>query len=258
MIVSLDHDQLEPRIQAHIYSNYGDDSWAETYWFQEKWHKKHPDEYNPRADIYAVVGCKAFKVKLKSITSKEHPIRDNSKPLVLGMSYGLTEFGLSWRLGCSTDRAKEIIRQLFRECPGMGRLYQDVREEVIKHERSIDMFGVVRHLPFDRRDKWSFKRAFRQAVNMKIQHPASAITLSGIVDFEEKYGDGFDIIRVPTKYSVILVAEVHDADVSDVRNPRLVPKLVHCMEHPSILQDYGIKLKVRLRVDEKRGDAWVK
>lgn len=258
MIVSLDHDQLEPRVQAHIYAGYGDESWAEVYDFQEKWRKKHPDEYNPRADIYAVVGCKAFKVKLKSITSKEHPIRDNSKPLVLGMSYGLTEFGLAWRLGKSQDYAKAVIKQLFRECPGMARLYQEVREEVIKTERSVDMFGVVRHLPFDRRDKWSFKRAFRQAVNMKIQHPASAITTSGIVYFEEKYGAGLDIIRPPDKYGVMLVADVHDADVSDVREKKLIPKIIECMENPPILREYGIKLRVRLRVDEKRGDAWLK
>ena len=266
MIINLDHDQLEPRIQAHIYSGLGDDTWAEVYHFQEEWREKHPlypegKDWNPRADIYSVVGHKVFKVPIKSIDSKEHPIRDKSKPVVLGMSYGLTEFGLSWRIGVSLEEAEEIINRTFSECPGMKQYYIQTREELIEHEAVSTMFGLDRHLPFKhhkgKNRDWQFKRAFRQAVNVKIQGPASDITISGITDFEVKYF-GLDMIRVIKLDcdAVFLVAEVHDSGVYDMLVTDFLPALKWHMRNPSILVDYKIALKVPLFVDEKRGATW--
>lgn len=252
-IISLDHDQLEPRVQAHIYSKLGDDSWAETYWFKEEWERKHPGVYNPRADIYAVVGSVAYRVKLDSITSKKHPVRKRSKPLTLGMSYGLTPYGLAWRIGCSEEEAAGIIRTLFRGCPGMPKYFSLTREEVIKYERCETMFGKILHLPFDKRDRWSFESAFRRGINVKIQGPASDITLSGMVDFEEKY-HGLAML-VPGRDEV-LVAEVHDNLTYDMFRCRLLPKLKWHMTHPSLLETYKIKFRVPLQVDEKKGSAW--
>ena len=266
MIINLDHDQLEPRIQAHIYSGLGDDTWSEVYHFQEEWRKKHPEypegkDWNPRADIYSVVGHKVYRVKLASIDSKKHPIRDKSKPVVLGMSYGLTEYGLAWRIGTGIEEAKEIITTTFNECPGMKKYYIETREELLATESIQTMFGLNRRLPFKHHKgenrKWQFKRAFRQAVNVKIQGPASDMTISGITDFEEKYL-GLDMIRVirgPGE-AVFLVAEVHDSGVYDMMTTDLLPSLKWHMMNPSILEDYGITLRVPLFVDEKRGETW--
>lgn len=259
MIVGLDHSQLEPRIQAHLYSELGDDSWAEVYWYEEKIREKYgPDHYDPKADIYAVVGSRVYRVKLASINRKEHPVRDKSKPIVLGMSYGLTEFGLAKRIGSDVDYAKEVIAKTFRECPGMGKYYKLTREELIETECIETMFGLKRHLPWKHRTgrdrKWAFKRAFRQAVNVKIQGPGSDLTLSGIVDFEEKYA-GLEIIRT-RNFGCILVAEVHDNAIMDMKTAGHLKALKWHMENPSLLDEYEIKFRVPLAVDEKRANHW--
>lgn len=223
------------------------------YWFAQDWERRHPGEYNPRGDIYAVVGSKAYRYPLKDITFKKHPIRKKSKPVVLGMSYGLTKYGLAYRINSTEDEAEQVIRQLFRECPGMARYFQLTREEVIRNAAVESMFGKMRHLPFDRRDVWSFRRALRQGVNHKIQEPASDITMSGIADYEEKYR-GLDML--PTKYGVILAAEVHDNGTYDSRDLKFLPKLKWHMEHPGILKDYDIKFRVPLQADVTQGPTW--
>jgi len=259
MIIGLDHSQLEPRIQAHIYAGLGDDSWAEVYWYEEKIREKYgPDYYDPKADIYAVVGSRVYRVKIASISSKDHPIRDKSKPIVLGMSYGLTKFGLAKRIGSDLDYAEGVIEKTFKECPGMKKYYKLTGEQLIEEECAVTMFGLKRHLPwkhhtgYDR--TWAFRRAKRQAVNVKIQGPGSDMTLSGIVDFEEKH-TGLDIIRT-RNFGCMLVAEVHDNGTMDMLDDRKLAALKWHMENPSILKDYGIKFRVPLAVDEKRGDHW--
>jgi len=265
MIYNLDHDQLEPRIQAHIYAGLGDTTWKEVFEFQTEWKEKHPGypdvDYNPRADIYAVVGSGVFSVKMRDITSKEHPTRKKSKPAVLGMSYGLTEYGLSWRIGTSVEEAKAIIDKVFDNCPGMKAYYELTRAEIAENEKVVTMFGLELKLPWKHRRgqdrKWAFKRVFRRGVNAKIQGPGSDITLSGITDFEEETF-GLDSLRVyPTKdYACMLVAEVHDSAVYDAPTDRLIHNLQDHMENPSILLDYNIKLEVPLVVDINRGKTW--
>ena len=266
MLIQLDHDQLEIRTQAHIYSELGDDKWREIFLFQEEWRKKHPKypegkDWNPRCDVYAVTGSDVFGVRLQEITSKEHPVRDKSKPVTLGMSYGLTEYGLSWRINSTVEEAKEIISKTFIAVPGMKKYYALTREDLICDEEIVTMFGAVRHLPFKHQTgkarKWAFKRALRQAVNVKIQGPSSDITVSGITDFEEKYF-GLDILR-RKGFNFILNAEVHDSggyDATRVARDQFLPRLKYHMEHPGILKDYGIIFQVPLFVDIKEGANW--
>ena len=263
MLIQLDHDGLEIRIQAHLYAGYGDTKWAEVFDFQEKWRKKHPGypvgkDWNPRCDVYSITGSDVFGIKLAEISSKEHPIRERSKPLTLGMSYGLTEYGLAWRIKTDIETAKRHIARLFQTVPGMREYYRETREELISTEEIETMFGLIRRLPFKEHQgpnrKWAFRRAFRQAVNVKIQGPGSDLTLSGIADFEEKY-TGLDILR-KRNFGCLLVAEVHDAGAYDMKTTTLLKDLKWHMEHPGILQDYGIQLRVPLFVDEKRGNDW--
>lgn len=249
-----------------MYAELGDTTWKEVFEFQEHWKKKHPNypegkDYNPRADIYAVIGSGVFGVKLREIDSKKHPVRKRSKPTVLGMSYGLTEYGLSWRIETSIEEAKSIIDKVFDNCPGMRKYYELTREEIASEERVVTMFGLVMPLPWKHirgnARKWAFKKAFRRGVNGKIQGPGSDITISGIVDFEEEHY-GLDIIRVyPTnKHGVILCAEVHDSGVYDFKTEHLLDSLKWHMENPTILNDYGIELQVPLVVEEGRGERW--
>lgn len=266
MIYNLDHDQLEPRIQAHMYAQLGDNTWKDVFLFQEEWKKKHPNypegkDYNPRADIYAVVGSGVFNVKMKDIDSKKHPVRKKSKPAVLGLSYGLTEYGLSWRIGTSVAEAKQIINKVFENCPGMKAYYSLTREEVAEYESVETMFGLNIAVPWKHAKgnarKWAFKRAFRRGVNAKIQGPGSDITLSGIVDFEEGHF-GLDTIRVfpGSGYAAIFVAEVHDSAVYDMKTDTLLSALKWHMENPKILEAYDIQLEVPLVIDIGKGKTW--
>lgn len=70
---------------------------------------------NSGKDIYIEIGYKIFNVRF----DKKDKRRDTMKALVLGLAYGLTKWGLSERVGCTTDEAQELIDTFFEAFPGI-------------------------------------------------------------------------------------------------------------------------------------------
>lgn len=69
--------------------------------------------------------------------------------------------------------------------------------------------------------------------------------------------DIFDTIQVPSEGKVLRIkGEVHDSILMWVKNEYLnevLPQIKHCMEHPSWLDRFGIKLRVPIVADLEVG-----
>lgn len=247
LVMQFDHDQLEPRVMAHMAN--------ETRLIQA---------FIDRVDVYSLVGSDVFGVPWSEFEAlaakygtdsdeyKDFPARKNAKPVLLGMNYGLTKYGLSARLNCGVEEADDIIRRYLKQYSGIKTYMDERRAELVAHKRSTSMFGNVRHLDYKANDKWAFRRALRQAVNFPIQNSASDITLSGMIGIEgELYLTGTPIS--------LMVAEVHDALVYDVPGQEadhIEERVIWHMTHPTLLDTYGITLRTPLRVSSKRGSNW--
>lgn len=71
--------------------------------------------FNSGKDIYIEIGYRVFGERF----DKRDKRRDQMKALVLGLSYGMTKWGLAEKIGCDTDYAQELIDKFFDEFPGV-------------------------------------------------------------------------------------------------------------------------------------------
>lgn len=129
------------------------------------------------------------------------------------------------------------------------------------HERQrslVAIDGYVRSLSGRKRrlpGVWASDRgvraeAERQAINSPIQGFIGDLKVMGMLDI-------FDTIQVPSEGKVLRIkGEVHDSILMWVKNEYLsevLPQIKHCMEHPSWLDRFGIKLRVPIVADLEVG-----
>lgn len=98
-LVIWDWSSQEPRITAHISQD-----------------KRLLQIFREGKDIYCEMALDIKGVKI----DKHDPLRAAMKPVFLGATYGLTEYGLAKRLECSTEEAKEYLNTFFKKYPGVA------------------------------------------------------------------------------------------------------------------------------------------
>lgn len=129
------------------------------------------------------------------------------------------------------------------------------------HERQRNLVaidGYVRSLSGRKRrlpgiwspDKGVRAEAERQAINSPIQGFIGDLKVMGMLDI-------FEQIQVPTRGEKLRIkGEVHDSVLMWVKTEHLdeiLPQIKHCMEHPTWLDRFGIKLKVPIVADLEVG-----
>jgi len=95
-LIIADYSAQEPRITAYITQDIS-----------------MIDIFNSGKDIYIEMAKEIFHENI----TKDDPRRIQMKSLILGMNYGLSEFGLSKRENISVDEAKNLLSQVFRMFP---------------------------------------------------------------------------------------------------------------------------------------------
>src|SRR5262249_35732445 len=92
-------------------------------------------------DIYVQQAIKQGLAPLWA-TKETHPgIRDQSKPLVLGINYGRTKFGLAPALGIDTDEAEARIAAYMRASPDLARGRRSIGNGARRHDRYFTRLG---------------------------------------------------------------------------------------------------------------------
>ncbi len=109
--ISADYSQIELRLMAHFS---GDEAMIEA--FREE------------QDIHAITAAKIYHLPPEQITPD---LRRRAKTANFGIIYGISNYGLSSRLGIPFGEAKELIDGYFRTFPGV----QKYMEEMTRRRR---------------------------------------------------------------------------------------------------------------------------
>jgi DNA polymerase-1 len=156
VLLAADYSQIELRVLAHMS---GDP--ALTAAFREG------------ADVHRRTAAAGFNVTEEQVTREQ---RDVAKMLNFGIVYGMSDFGLAWRMGMARDEAQRFIDEYFKR-------YAQVRRYVIETKAFCMEQGYVETLLGRRRyiaDMTSPNSAIRgaaerMAINMPIQGTAADI-----------------------------------------------------------------------------------
>lgn len=103
--------------------------------------------------------------------------RKTMKTLLLGMTYGMSEFGLAARLRISEEDAKDIIDDFYKAFPQLRNTMIELKKSATKTGYVETPWGRKRRIPdVWAEEKWIRRKAERQLFNSVIQGGAADIT----------------------------------------------------------------------------------
>jgi len=224
-LVAADYSQIELRVLAHVS---GDPELTKA--------------FREGADVHRRTAAAGFGVAESEVTRQQ---RDVAKMLNFGIVYGMSDFGLAWRMKMARGDAQRFIDEYFKK-------YAQVRRYVIETKAFAVEQGYVETLLGRRRyiaDMTSPNRSIRgaaerMAINMPIQGTAAdimKIAMRRVYDRIAK--DGLEA-RVLLQVHDELVAEVPRGEVDAIA-------AVFCEEMGG-----AYALDVPLVVDVRAGDNW--
>lgn len=124
-------------------------------------------------DVHAITAAKIYHKNPEDVTKEE---RRNAKTANFGISYGISAFGLSTRLGIPRAEAKEIIDNYFATFPTIKRYMEDSMDYAREKGYVETRMGRRRYLPdISSRNPTVRGYAERNAVNAPLQGTAADI-----------------------------------------------------------------------------------
>ena len=222
VLVNADYSQIELRVMAHLS---GDENLI--------------DAYIRGADIHAAVARELFGTE--EPTAKERRV---AKTVNFGIIYGMSAYGLSERLGISTQEAKSYIDKYFSRFPRVREYLEDVVKSAREKGYAESLFGRRRVIAeLNSRDYRTRGFGERAAMNMPLQSTAA------------------DIIKIAMLkvYAALagmrsrLILQVHDELIIDApadEAERAADILKREMES-------AVKLRVPLVVSVNTGRSWL-
>ncbi|HKW79014.1 MAG TPA: DNA polymerase I, partial [Candidatus Limnocylindria bacterium] len=196
-LVAADYSQIELRVLAHVS---GDPELTKA--------------FREGADVHRRTAAAGFGVTEDKVTREQ---RDVAKMLNFGIVYGMSDFGLAWRMKMAREEAERFIEEYFKR-------YAQVRRYVIETKAFAAEQGYVETLLGRRRyiaDMTSPNRAIRgaaerMAINMPIQGTAADIMKIAMRRVYDRLARADLGARVLLQVHDELVAEVPRAQVDDL------------------------------------------
>ncbi|HEU5287522.1 MAG TPA: DNA polymerase I, partial [Candidatus Limnocylindria bacterium] len=224
-LVAADYSQIELRVLAHVS---GDPELTKA--------------FREGADVHRRTAAAGFGVAEDTVTREQ---RDVAKMLNFGIVYGMSDFGLAWRMKMARDEAQRFIDEYFKR-------YALVRRYVIETKAFCMERGYVETLLGRRRyiaDMTSPNSAIRgaaerMAINMPIQGTAADIMKIAMRRVYDRLAASKLRARVLLQVHDELVAEVPKGEVDEVAS-------ILCEEMSN-----AYALDVPLVVDVRTGTNW--
>ncbi|HEY1622395.1 MAG TPA: DNA polymerase I [Streptosporangiaceae bacterium] len=155
-LLTADYSQIELRIMAHL-SN--DEALVAAF---ESGH-----------DFHAATASRVFGVPVSEVNTE---LRSKIKAMNYGLAYGLSAYGLSQQLRISTEEARALMEEYFKEFGGIRDYLRDVVARASLDGYTATMMGRRRYLPdltSDNRQRREM--AERMALNAPIQGTAADV-----------------------------------------------------------------------------------
>ncbi|HEX9268877.1 MAG TPA: DNA polymerase I, partial [Candidatus Limnocylindria bacterium] len=223
-LLAADYSQIELRVLAHVS---GDPALLEA--------------FRSGADVHTRTAAAGFGVAESAVTREQ---RNVAKMLNFGIVYGMSDFGLAWRMGMPREQAAAFIDEYFKRYAQVRRYVIETKAFCLEQGYVETLLGRRRYIP-DMASRNGAVRgaAERMAINMPIQGTAADIMKIAMVRVHQR-------LRDATWARAVL--QVHDELVFEVDRDRLdeLARLV-CDEMSG-----AYPLDVPLVVDVRTGRNW--
>ncbi len=249
-LLSIDYSQMELRIVAHLSS----DS-TMTKVFQEG------------DDIHTSTAMGLFGVTADKVTKD---MRRDAKTINFGILYGLSSFGLSYRIAeLSRAEARDYIDKYFERYPGVKEYIEKVKMQVNQDGLVKNELGRIRRFPEIKSSQYFIRQAAeRAAINFPIQSLQADIIKMAMKNIWKEISKQQTVNNskqvadqaAPTLYAkpytlnpeCRMLLQVHDELVFEVEEDKVEQylKLIKPM------MENAYKLSVPVTCEAKVGDNW--
>jgi len=225
VLVAADYSQIELRVLAHVSQD-----------------PALVDAFRSGADVHRRTAAAGFNVPESAVTREQ---RDVAKMLNFGIIYGMSDFGLAWRMGMARDEAQRFIDEYFKRYAQVRRYIIETKAFCIEQGYVETLLGRRRYIP-DMTSRVNAVRnaAERMAINMPIQGTAADIMKIAMSRVHRRLHESDLHARV--------VLQVHDELVAEV--PRTEVELMSRLLCEEMGNAY--RLDVPLVVDVRAGPNW--
>jgi len=225
VLVAADYSQIELRVLAHV--------------------SQDPaliDAFRSGADVHRRTAAAGFGVPESAVTREQ---RDVAKMLNFGIIYGMSDFGLAWRMQMAREEAQRFIDEYFKRYAQVRRYVIETKAFCIEQGYVETLLGRRRYIP-DMASPVNAVRnaAERMAINMPIQGTAADIMKIAMSRVHRALHESDLHARV--------LLQVHDELVAEV--PRLEVERMARLLGDEMSAAY--RLDVPLVVDVRAGPNW--
>lgn len=229
-LLSLDYSQIELRVVAHLSQD-----------------RAMMDVFRRGEDIHTSTAMGLFNVPAGEVTKD---MRRHAKTVNFGILYGLSAFGLSYRMSeLDLGNAKEYIEKYFATYPGVKAYIEQVKAEVKANACVVNELGRKRRFPEIKSSQFFIRQAAeRAAVNFPIQSLAADVIKVAMINIHQKLTA--ESLKLLDDCRMLL--QVHDELVFEVK----ADKVDHYIQLIKPLMEEAITLSVPVVSEAKVGDNW--
>ncbi len=195
-------------------------------------------------DFHRATAAKVYEVPFEEVSADQ---RRNAKTVNFSITYGAGATNLSRQLGIKRGEASELIKQYFKQFPGLNNYMKNIVQEARDKGYVQTLEGRKRTLR-DINGKSSLARgnAERMAINTPIQGTAADMIKLAMIQIHKK--------MKAANYRSKMIMQVHDELVFDVYKPELdeIKDLVET-EMKNALP--GLKVPIKIGMDV--GNDWL-
>ena len=224
MLVAADYSQIELRVLAHVSAD-----------------PALVDAFRSGADVHTRTAAAGFGVAESAVTREQRSV---AKMLNFGIVYGMSDFGLAWRMGMTRDEAARFIDEYFKRYALVRRYVMETKSFALEQGYVETLLGRRRYIPDMASSNSAVRNAAeRMAINMPVQGTAADIMKIAMVKVHER-------LRGAAWARAVL--QVHDELVFEVERSR-VDELAELVREE---MGNAYPLDVPLVVDVRTGDNW--
>lgn len=235
-LLSIDYSQMELRIVAHLS---GDSTMTKVF--------KEGD------DIHTSTAMGLFGVTADKVTKD---MRRDAKTINFGILYGLSSFGLSYRISeLSRAEAKDYIDKYFERYPGVREYIEKVKMQVNQDGLVKNELGRIRRFPEIKSSQYFIRQAAeRAAINFPIQSLQADIIKMAMKNIWSKISaqGGSSVGGKDKGLEIKLLLQVHDELVFEVEES----KVEHYLKLIKPMMEQAYTLSVPVTCEAKVGDNW--
>lgn len=223
-LLAADYSQIELRVLAHVSAD-----------------PALVDAFSAGADVHTRTAAAGFGVSEAEVTREQRSV---AKMLNFGIVYGMSDFGLAWRMGMARDEAARFIDEYFKRYALVRRYVMETKSFALEQGYVETLLGRRRYIPDMASSNGAVRGAAeRMAINMPIQGTAADIMKIAMVKVHARLRDA------PWARAVL---QVHDELVFEVERAR-VDELAELVREE---MGGAYPLDVPLVVDIRSGDNW--